>query len=125
MVIKSSLTLFFIFENSTFLLLHNALVEIPLGSVKFGVSVFNGSGQFELNEAGSTVATGKVSLMEKWRGLPENLSPTPLTGTSVYELQAEDIYKELRLRGYEYGGVFKGIIKSDLTGKINVARKTS
>lgn len=31
-------------------------------------------------------------------------------------LSEEDVYKELRLRGYQYGGVFRGIRSSDRRG---------
>lgn len=31
-------------------------------------------------------------------------------------MNANDIYKELRLRGYKYGGVFRGIKSSSITG---------
>ena len=31
-------------------------------------------------------------------------------------LQTKDVYKELRLRGYHYGGLFQGIHEADLQG---------
>lgn len=35
-----------------------------------------------------------------------------------HELQQADIYKDLRLRGYDYTGVFRGIKQADNHGKI-------
>lgn len=32
-------------------------------------------------------------------------------------LKAGDVYKELRLRGYDYGKTFQGILESNNTGK--------
>ncbi|KAK8775538.1 hypothetical protein V5799_031116 [Amblyomma americanum] len=40
--------------------------------------------------------------------------PTTRKDELAYELKAEDVYKELRLRGYEYGSSFQGIIKADM-----------
>lgn len=32
-------------------------------------------------------------------------------------LQQQDVYKELRLRGYQYGGIFQGILHADIKGE--------
>ncbi len=48
---------------------------------------------------------------------PEELAAA-LEATSKYlPLTTEDIYKELRLQGYEYHGSFKGIKLADNEGK--------
>ncbi|CAH1399526.1 unnamed protein product [Nezara viridula] len=98
-----------ILENVQF---HRATIMPKEGSVKFAISIFDGSGQFELCEGGSTVVTGTVRSMENWHGLAMKIS----SSESKIQLTSEDIYKELRLRGYEYGGFFKGIKKSDIDG---------
>lgn len=36
------------------------------------------------------------------------------------KLTAHDIYKELRLRGYDYGKTFQGILESNNAGNSNV-----
>ncbi|KAL1469738.1 hypothetical protein MTO96_040882, partial [Rhipicephalus appendiculatus] len=77
-----------VFEDVT---LHRATIIPKSGSVKFLVNIMRASGEFEVCEAGTVAAK-----------------------TVTYELEAEDIYKELRLRGYEYSGGFRGIIKADL-----------
>ncbi|KAL1481147.1 hypothetical protein MTO96_050421, partial [Rhipicephalus appendiculatus] len=72
------------------------------------------SGEFEISEGGTVVASGTIRLAEeneKILGLGLLTSPTD---TLNYELDAEDIYKELRLRGYEYHGSFVGILKADI-----------
>ena len=33
------------------------------------------------------------------------------------ELDSNDIYKEFKLRGYDYGPTFQGVVASDLDGK--------
>lgn len=37
--------------------------------------------------------------------------------TTEFELTKEEVYKELRLRGYDYGPTFQGIAKASQTGK--------
>lgn len=36
------------------------------------------------------------------------------------KLTAREIYKELRLRGYDYGKTFQGILESNYAGKVNL-----
>lgn len=37
--------------------------------------------------------------------------------TTTPTLQQKDVYRELRLRGYQYSGIFQGIAKADLAGE--------
>lgn len=63
-------------------------------------------------------ASGKISAVDD--GEEVLLACPPLaSGEDVdcIEMSAEDIYKDLRLRGYEYEGQFKGIVKAQSTGK--------
>lgn len=49
----------------------------------------------------------------------ESLNLTePKNETKYLNLNKLDVYKELRLRGYDYGGIFKGISHSDNNGII-------
>lgn len=41
----------------------------------------------------------------------------PADPTAAFHLTSEDVYKELRLRGYDYGPHFQGILKADLEGE--------
>ena len=44
---------------------------------------------------------------------------TPISPSrSELPLSTEDIYKEFRLRGYEYGPTFQGILQAENRGKI-------
>ncbi|CAH0385876.1 unnamed protein product [Bemisia tabaci] len=106
-----------IFENVRF---HRA-TNIPKdGSVEFIVMVQKGSGNFEVVEGGAAIVTGKITVpnditketinME----LPEDTE----TGPDLIELSAKDIYKELRLRGYNYKGLFRSLVAADTTGKV-------
>lgn len=103
-----------LFENVQF---HRATIMPKEGSVKFLVNVFESSGEFELCEAGAVVVSGKISVPEDVSKEFLNLSlPDKENEPGVLPLENSDIYKELRLRGYDYQGIFKGIIKSDNRG---------
>ncbi|KOB66792.1 Fatty acid synthase, partial [Operophtera brumata] len=80
--------------------------------VKFLVSVRDSTGEFDVCEGGSVAVTGSVRLA----GEPgaERLDLGEPDGDGADEaLLTDDIYKEMRLRGYNYGGVFRGIVSSD------------
>lgn len=87
------------------------------GSVKFLINIFEGSGEFELCEGGSVAVSGKISVPED---VSKEVMTLPLPVVTIEEdvlpLEGADIYKELRLRGYDYEGLFKGISESDNRG---------
>ncbi|XP_063380019.1 fatty acid synthase-like [Cydia fagiglandana] len=87
--------------------------------VRFLVSLLSGSSQFEVCEGGEVVATGTARLAAD--PAAERLSAVALSEYHTEQedlppLDSEDIYKELRLRGYNYKGVFRGIKSSDARG---------
>lgn len=116
-------------KNSTFektpvvmedVVFHRATILPKDGSVKFGVNFFDGTGRFEICEGGSLAVSGKIYV-------PDNveLEELPLDALeqdkSGLLLKTNDIYKELRLRGYDYGGKFRGVTESDskaVSGKL-------
>lgn len=89
-----------------------------LGVVKFVLNVLS-SGEFELKESDTIVASGQIStsttIGNEFLKLakPKNKKPQYLP------LDSADVYKELRLKGYDYNGPFRGIQKIDNTGKLN------
>ncbi|XP_066156912.1 fatty acid synthase [Euwallacea fornicatus] len=109
-----------VIENVQF---HRATIMPKEGSVKFLINIFDGTGDFELCEGGSVAVTGKIYVPEDVA--KESLTlPKPLikSQTDVLNLVKEDIYKELRLRGYDYEGIFRGIANSDnrgISGKLS------
>ncbi|XP_049520499.1 LOW QUALITY PROTEIN: fatty acid synthase-like [Dermacentor silvarum] len=93
---------------------HRVIILPKTGTVRYLVNIMGASGEFEISEAGAVVASGSIRLAaENETLLDEELLGMP-TETLTYELDAEDIYKEFRLRGYEYNGPFLGIIKADI-----------
>ena len=68
--------------------------------------------------------SGKVNILEE-----TNLSsfhrhinqPVAHNGDNTeMKLTAKEIYKELRLRGYDYGKTFQGILESNNAGKVEL-----
>jgi fatty acid synthase, animal type len=104
-----------VLENVVF---HRATILPKEGSVKFGLNFFDGSGKFEICEGGSLAVSGNIRVPENI--VPEELSSDPIESDTESGLQLEkgDVYKELRLRGYDYDGIFRGINRTD--SKANV-----
>ncbi|KAJ3657154.1 hypothetical protein Zmor_016179 [Zophobas morio] len=102
--------------------IHRATVVPELGSLKFTINILQQNGDFELCEGGSIVVTGKIYN-------PEDISKTtsylpftePQAGEMWLPLNQHEVFKELRLRGYEYGNSFQEILETDnrfLYGKV-------
>lgn len=101
---------------------HRATIMPKEGSVKFLINIFEGTGEFELCEGGSVAVSGRISVPEDVSKELLNLpKQQPNVEKDVLPLNLSDIYKELRLRGYDYEGIFRGITESDnrgLAGKL-------
>jgi fatty acid synthase len=75
------------------------------------------SGKFEIMASNASVVTGSVRV-------PTNVShemvalepPRPNVNEDLLELSSQDIYKYFRLCGYEYGGLFRGLVCADNHG---------
>lgn len=92
-------------ENVQF---HRATIMPKEGSVKFLINIFEGTGDFELCEGGSVAVTGRISVPEDVSKETLNLDkPTLSQSGDLLPLTLLDIYKELRLRGYDYEGIFR------------------
>ncbi|XP_046416456.1 fatty acid synthase-like isoform X1 [Neodiprion fabricii] len=101
-----------VFENVKF---HRATTIPKKGDLTLELTVHKGSGRFEVVEGGTSVVTGFVRTVlnaasERTRSelLPENSDELVLT--------TRDIYKELRLRGYQYAGLFRGLKQASVKG---------
>lgn len=81
-------------------------------TIKFLIKFLEGKGDFEILESNAVVISGNIRAAEAIEKNQLNLSPFPMPPTELL-LNTEDIYKEMRLRGYEYNGVFKGIKSCD------------
>jgi fatty acid synthase len=88
------------------------------GFLEFDIMVQKGSGNFEVYEGGATVVTGTVRVPENVCHETASLEfSEPQTSDDLLELSSQDIYKELRLRGYNYQGDFCGLVSLDSCGE--------
>ncbi|CAH2098689.1 unnamed protein product [Euphydryas editha] len=103
-----------IFENVRF----QRATNIPQnGDLEFIVVIQKGSGLFEIVESKASIVTGRISVKKNvgqdYRWLP---SEPESTGPNVKHLLTKDFYKVLRLRGYQYSGLFQGVLGCNVEG---------
>ncbi|ESO05744.1 hypothetical protein HELRODRAFT_99033 [Helobdella robusta] len=101
--------------------IHRATILPSAGEVRLDVCMTPSSGYFEVSESSSLVVSGHVMAADE-TALNDFFDETSLLSsmqsTSTLSLKTTDIYKELKLRGYEYGDVFKGIVSTDESGEV-------
>ncbi|XP_049271384.1 fatty acid synthase [Rhipicephalus sanguineus] len=93
---------------------HRVVILPKTGTVRYLVNIMRASGEFEISEGGTVVASGTIRPAEENEKIVDLEPVTSPADMLNYDLDAEDIYKELRLRGYEYHGLFMGILKADI-----------
>lgn len=113
------------FEN---VVLQRATILPRNGQVKFVIRMMETSGEFSISEGGAIVATGKAlvpeePVMKMGHILDEAVAEANKDG-DVINLSAKDIYKELRVRGYDYGETFQGIQEALDNGRKGIIKWT-
>ncbi|KAM4691284.1 fatty acid synthase isoform 2-T2 [Rhinophrynus dorsalis] len=101
--------------------LHRATILPKTGNVQLEVNLMPASKRFEVSENGNLAVSGKISILEEdnlnnFRN--QILSPVDKISDNEDEfpLSDRDIYKEMRLRGYDYGPHFQGILEANSKG---------
>ncbi|XP_029659420.1 fatty acid synthase-like isoform X2 [Formica exsecta] len=85
-------------------------------NVKLTITIQEGSGRFEIIEGDSVVVIGTVHTVSnpEQEMIPTNLLPED--DNKKEHMTARDIYKELKLRGYQYNGKFRGLKSASISG---------
>ena len=85
----------------------------------FEVRLAPASNTFEIAQGDQLTVSGKIFVPEEPLSVEDQRADHPSRNgdEGVVELSQKDAYKELRLRGYEYGGLFQGIVKAKNDGK--------
>ncbi|CAK9800538.1 Fatty acid synthase [Anthophora quadrimaculata] len=101
-----------VFEDVKF---ERATTIPPEGNVPLTVMIHRGTGRFEISERSTTVVTGVVRQPTNpaQEMIPLNLLPE-IEDEEV--LDTKDIYKELKIRGYEYTGLFCALRSASING---------
>ncbi|XP_076382068.1 fatty acid synthase [Megalopta genalis] len=85
------------------------------GTVQLTVMVQRGSGKFEISEGTTTVVSGTIRTTNN--PAQEMIAAELLPEIDDEEvLNNNDIYTELKLRGYDYTGIFRGLESSSIKG---------
>ncbi|KAL6257976.1 hypothetical protein P5V15_011572 [Pogonomyrmex californicus] len=103
-----------IFEDVTFL----RATPIPKeGEIQLTVMVQKGTGRFEVSEDNTPVVTGIIRVIKN--PVQEKIPVTLLPKNDCEEevMNTQDIYKELKLRGYEYLGPFRSLKSASISKK--------
>ena len=90
------------------------------GTVTLNVTIMPGTGDFEICEGEALLVTGVVStpegpFLDRDQYSTANNITSKMESTE-YNLTSAEVYKELRLRGYDYGTTFQGIVEASQTG---------
>ncbi|XP_045164352.2 fatty acid synthase-like [Mercenaria mercenaria] len=94
--------------------IHRATFLPENNKIHFDVRYMPGVGNFEIQESETLVASGRVICLKSSDLTSYN---TDLDfSTEEFQLKSSDVYKELRLRGYDYGSTFQGIKEADMSG---------
>ncbi|XP_052513198.1 fatty acid synthase [Budorcas taxicolor] len=109
-----------VFEDVT---LHQATILPKTGTVLLEVRLLEASCTFEVSEKGSLLVSGKVC---QWEDPDPKLfdnrygtePATPVDPTTAIHLRCGDVYKELQLRGFNYGPNFQGILETSSEGNM-------
>ncbi|KAL2719273.1 fatty acid synthase-like [Vespula squamosa] len=104
-----------VIENVKF----NRATTLPKeGTVEMTVMIQKGTGNFEVAEKGVAIVTGMIRVATN---LSEEKIPLDVIEANVDNekevLETKDIYKELKLRGYEYSGLFRSLHSASVSGK--------
>ncbi|XP_048505788.1 fatty acid synthase-like [Athalia rosae] len=100
------------FEDVRF---HRAATVPKTGKVILTIMVHKGSGRFEVNEGGTAIVTGFAQIVSN--PAKECIADEMLgDGHEELGMTSRDVYKELRLRGYQYTGLFRAIQGASVDG---------
>ena len=96
------------------------MFSFPCFSVKvrFDVEFIRGTDKFQVIENDNVIVSGRVTTSDQMnRGIYFPDSHETELRIPTY-LRTEDVYKEIRLKGYEYGPAFQNILGADRGKKI-------
>ncbi|KAI0219797.1 Fatty acid synthase [Lamellibrachia satsuma] len=97
--------------------IHKATIMPKTETVKLDVSITPGTGMFELCEGEALVVSGRVFQPSEPIINLRVCDPADKP-QDLIRFTSSDIYKQLRLRGYDYGPTFQGILSASNKGVV-------
>lgn len=83
-----------------------------IDKLTFNVNILAGTGEFDIRESGSVVASGFVKIQTS----DEQLQLPEIKSYEVDQLLTTDIYQDLACKGYKYSKFFQGINMTSING---------
>ena len=99
----------------TDVLIERATVLIPSKSVSFVVRMDDETGSFVVKDGEAVVVSGKMQVIEDFNHFVRH--DPDLSSDTAVNLEINDIYKEFRVRGYDYDSFFQGLHSARSDGK--------
>lgn len=91
--------------------LKRAIVLTKGSTTEVKIKIIENSGEFSIIESDQVCCTGFVKLIEDCEKKIDPLQFKPTEAEKKEIICKSDVYKELRVRGYDYQGDFQGIIE--------------
>ncbi|XP_011883918.1 PREDICTED: fatty acid synthase-like, partial [Vollenhovia emeryi] len=102
-----------VFEDVNFI---RAVVLSQQNETNLTLVIQEGSNRFEIIEGDNTVVTGIVRIATNIEDEKISVDHFAECVNEKEEMTTKDIYKELKLRGYQYTGIFRGLISASTMG---------
>ncbi|XP_012234475.2 fatty acid synthase [Linepithema humile] len=87
------------------------------GTVQLTAMVQKGTGRFEISEDDTEVVSGYIHVASNVAQEKVLATMLPEDDDEEEMMVTKDIYKELRLRGYQYAGAFRSLKSASMSGK--------
>ncbi|OXU24446.1 hypothetical protein TSAR_011485 [Trichomalopsis sarcophagae] len=101
--------------------IYKQLINVPENHiVNFSVTVFKGTSKFEVTESEIIIASGVI----KGTKSPdiERIISYQLGIDKQCEFNQEDFYMEMQIRGYQYSGKFRNVLRASIDGSLGVVK---
>jgi fatty acid synthase, animal type len=86
--------------------------------VEFTIRILEDTGDFTITEGSSIACTGKVFIPnDPILEMQDHIDSPEIDDNNQEILTSKEIYKELRIRGYNYGPNFRGLVEARSDGR--------
>ncbi|KAL3210864.1 hypothetical protein MRX96_008607 [Rhipicephalus microplus] len=94
------------------------------GCIHFQITMMPITGEFEVCEGRAVVCKGRIRVAEEGEVVLQKEPPGKPAESIVFDMDCAEIYKELRLRGYQYYELFQGALKAASQSKGRLDSRT-
>jgi len=105
--------------------LRRAIVLNKGSTTEVKIKIIENTGEFSIIESEQVCCTGFVRMIEDCEKKIDHTIFKPSEDERLEVIKKEDVYKELRVRGYDYQGDFQGIVEVNANGREGKVKYTS